>query len=132
MTMNRILRTVPTYVQEKAVDKEGDFTDGWQQYFSQQQQYIQANVGNQGYRVSWISSDPTSVTPSATGGQVGQLEAAYAQSATVRPGVVQTNLPTLGTVIFDPFETNGGSSSKPNGQLKVLLGDGLFHKITNT
>jgi hypothetical protein len=37
-----------------------------------------------------------------------------------------------GILVFDPAEINGGSSGTPNGQLKVLLGDGTFHKVTNS
>ena len=37
-----------------------------------------------------------------------------------------------GTVIFDPYEVNGAILPIRNGQLKVLLNDGVFHPITNT
>lgn len=115
---------VPAYVQEKAVDEKGYFTEQWQQFFSQMQQYIAGNLGVEGYSIPPVSSAANSVTPAATGGQLAQVQGQQDQFGTqiVQPG----------TTVFDPAEVNGGSSSAPNGQLKVLLADGTFHKITNS
>lgn len=124
---NRNVLNVPNYVNELAVDESRNFTDAWQQFFSQLQHYMQTNLGSEGYKIPIISSDPASVMPNATGGQVAQIEASFGQS----PGVVGAGA-TAGTLIFDPYEVNGATPPARNGQLKILLADGLFHKVTNT
>lgn len=118
---------VPNYVNELAVDDQRNFTDPWQQFFSQLQHYMQTNLGSEGYKIPIISSDPASVSPSTVGGQVAQLQASFGQQPGVRGAGV-----TAGTLIFDPYEVNGATPPARNGQLKILLADGLFHKVTNT
>lgn len=107
---------------ENIVDDQNIITKSWGNYFDQNTQQMQQSLSNEGFWIPSVSSDANSVTPPAAGGQIAQLEASFGQ---------QNGL-NAGTLIFDPAEVNGGSPSVPNGQLKVLLGDGLFHKITNT
>lgn len=122
---------IPQYVHEKVVDENGYFTAPWQQAITQIILYMQSNIGNEGFKIPEVSSASDSVDPAATGGQVAQLETAYGNQGDLDLDN-QQGLITLGTVIFDPVEVNGGTSDDPNGQLKVLLGDGTFHPITNT
>lgn len=114
-----IVISVPT---DKLVDKDGNATEQWGEFFDQNTQQMQQSLSNEGFWIPSVSSASNSVTPSETGGQLAQLAAAFGQQ----------NGPNAGTLIFDPAEVNGGSSGSPNGQLKVLLADGSFHAITNT
>ncbi len=106
--------------------RKGYLTDTWFQFFNQLITILQTNAGNLGIVMPSVSSDPDSVTPSAPDGQLGQLQ------ATFNPTTASDKFHVVpGTVVFDPFETNGGSPD-PNGQLKVLLNDGTFHNLTNS
>lgn len=114
-----IIINVPT---DKLVDKDGNTTKPWDNYFDQSTQQMQQSLSNEGFWIPSVSSDPNSVSPPTTGGQLAQLEASFGTQGGINAG----------TLIFDPAEVNGGSPSSPNGQLKVILADGVFHKITNT
>jgi hypothetical protein len=101
----------------------GYLTEMWQLILQNLITELQTGVGQEGFEISNVSSDPNSVSPPTTGGQLAIIQA----TATKNNGV------TPGTVIFDPYEINGGSGMFPRlGQLKVLLNDGMFHGITNT
>ena len=115
-----IIVNVPT---QEIADKEGVVTPPWGNFFYQTTQQMQLCLSEEGFLIPSVSSDPNSVTPPATGGQIAQLEASFGQ----QDGVLK------GTMIFDPAEVNGATGGNPpNGQLKILLADGVFHKITNT
>lgn len=115
---------IPNYENAQFVEKTGYLTDYWQLILQSLISTLQAGVGQEGFQISIVSSAANSVTPPAAGGQVAALQAAAAAGA--------ANAPVKGTIIFDPAEVNGGSGPAPNGQLKVLLADNVFHKITNT
>lgn len=108
--------------QDKLLDEKGNITSGWGNYFDQNTQQMQQSLSNEGFWIPSVSSASDSVKPATTGGQIAQLEATFGQQNGVNAG----------TIIFDPAEINGGSSGSPNGQLKVLLADGVFHAITNS
>jgi hypothetical protein len=114
-----IIVSVPT---DKIIDEKGEMTPAWGNFFDQNTQQSQQSLSNEGFWVPSVSSASSSVTPPATGGQLAQLAASFGQQSGVNAG----------TIIFDPAEVNGGSSGSPNGQLKVILNDGTFHKITNS
>lgn len=114
-----IIINVPS---DKMVDQEGNSTKPWKNYFDQSTQQMQQSLSNEGFWIPPVSSASNSVTPSATGGQLAQIAASFGQQDGVNAG----------TIIFDPAEVNGGTSDAPNGQLKVILADGIFHAITNT
>lgn len=121
--------TVPT---EELVTKneEGDnatydINKPWKNYFEQQQSNMQLALSDEGFWIPSVSSNPASVTPAITGGQLAQVAASFGMQGGVNAG----------TVIFDPYEINGGAVGPPQvrlGQLKVILNDGVFHSITNT
>lgn len=113
---------VPTNFRGKFIDENGMLTDSAQSLWQQLLQNMQQCLSDEGYVIPSVSSDPASVTPSATGGQLQQVEDSFGEQ----------NGAIVGTVVFDPYEINGGSADARNGQLKVLLGDGTFHAITNT
>lgn len=110
---------VPTIIQGQFIDEDKGLSKEATNLMEQLLENMQSDLGSFGFAIPNVSSDPASVTPNAVGGQLSQVQATYGSQNGVK----------LGTLIFDPFEVNGGS---PNGQLKVLLGDGTFHKITNT
>jgi hypothetical protein len=112
---------IPVPNNPQVLDKDGKILPDWGNYFDQNTQQQQQSLSNEGFWIPSVSSDSNSVSPPASGGQLAQVQASYGQQNGVQ----------LGTIIFDPAEANGGSPT-PNGQLKVLLGDGTFHKITNT
>ena len=114
-----IVVSVPT---DKPIDKDGQFTPPWGNYFDQNTQQMQQSLSNEGFWIPSVSSANDSVSPAATGGQLAQVAASFGQQGGVNAG----------TIIFDPAEVNGGTSGSPNGQLKVILADGVFHAITNT
>ena len=114
-----IVISVPT---DKPIDKDGNFTTPWGNFFDQNTQQIQQSLSNEGFWIPSVSSANNSVTPPASGGQLAQIAASFGTQGGVN----------VGTIIFDPAEVNGGSSGAPNGQLKVILADGNFHAITNT
>jgi hypothetical protein len=113
-----IIVSVPT---DKLMDEKGEMAVPWGNFFDQNTQQMQQNLGQEGFVIPQVSSAANSVMPPTTGGQLAQVQATFGQQNGVQ----------LGTLIFDPAETNGGSPT-PNGQLKILLADGVFHKITNT
>lgn len=103
---------VPNYVHEKAVDENGNFTSPWEEFFSQLRQNMQQALSNEGFLIPGQST---------------------ANVTTIQNSVdAQGNKTAIkGTLIFDTSVVNGGSSSAPNGQLKILLADGTFHAIAN-
>jgi hypothetical protein len=107
---------------EKFKGEDGEMHPAWGQFFDETTQQHQQSLSNEGFWIPSVSSAADSVTPPTTGGQLAQLAASFGQ---------QTGI-NAGTVVFDPAEINGGSSGSPNGQLKVILADGVFHKITNS
>lgn len=114
-----IVISVPT---DKLVDKDGNTTPPWGNFFDQNTQQMQQSLSNEGFWIPSVSSASDSVDPPTSGGQLAQVAASFGQQTGVQ----------LGTIIFDPAEVNGGSGGSPNGQLKVILADGVFHAITNT
>ena len=128
---------VPTYVQEKLVDEQGEPTPGFVLFIQNLIQNMQLSVSDEGYLIPSVSSANNSVTPSAAGGQLAILQASYQNPSTpVNPNTQTVTVGVqVGTIIFDPYELNGGAAGPPRvpkGQLKVLLNDGLFHPIVNT
>src|SRR5579864_493837 len=107
---------------ENSVDEKAQLTPAWGNFFDQNTQQMQQSLSNEGFWIPSVSSADNSVTPATTGGQLAQVAASFGQQNGVNAG----------TIIFDPAEVNGGSSGSPNGQLKVILNDGVFHPITNT
>lgn len=101
---------VPTLnvLQHPVIGQNGLMTPQWQLFMTQLIQQLQINFSNEGIVVPTLSSDPASVTPAESGGQIGQLESnQYVQN---------------GTLIYDEF-TN---------QLKVRLSDTNFYTITTS
>ena len=113
---------VPILSQADMVDQDGKPTISWQTLFIQLLQNLQQSLSNEGFVIPNVSSANNSVTPPVVGGQLAVIQATYGMQYGVQ----------LGTLVFDPAEVNGGSAPLPNGQLKILLGDGTFHKVTNT
>jgi hypothetical protein len=113
---------VPNFLPERVIDENGYWTEPWKSLMEQLLQNMQTDLGNEGFVNPSVSSDPTSVTPNAAGGQLQQVQSSFGQ----QNGVI------AGTIIFDPYEVNGAVLPARNGQLKVLLNDGTFHPITNT
>jgi len=107
---------------DKPLDKDNNWTTGWNNFFDQNTQQMQQSLSNEGFWIPSVSSDSNSVTPPAAGGQLAQLAASFGQQGGINAG----------TIVFDPAEVNGGSAPAPRGQLKVILADGVFHAITNT
>jgi len=107
-----VIVNVPT---DSITDKEGSLTQPWRNYFDQSTQQMQQSLGQEGI---WVPS----VSPPTSGGQLAQVAASFGTQGGINAG----------TIVFDPAEVNGGSAGAPNGQLKVILADGLFHKITNS
>lgn len=124
---------IPNYVQEQIVEKDGYPTTNFTSFLINLLQGMQVSISDEGYLIPSVSSADNSVTPPFTGGQLALLQDSFQTNVvnpdtqTVTPGV------QVGTIVFDPNEVNGGSGGTPLlGQLKVLLNDGTFHKITNT
>ncbi len=114
-----IVVSVPT---DKAVDKDGNFTPPWGNFFDQNTQQMQQSLSNEGFWMPSVSSQPGSSTPPDNGTQLQTIANSFGTQGGINSG----------TVVFDPYEVNGGTTDAPNGQLKVMLADGSFHKITNT
>lgn len=114
-----IIVSVPA---DKITDKDGDLSEPWGNFFDQNTQQLQQSLGNEGFWIPSVSSASDSVTPTTSGGQLAQVAASFGQQGGINAG----------TIVFDPAEVNGGSAPAPNGQLKVMLADGNFHKITNS
>lgn len=113
---------IPSFENAQVIDTDFYFTDVWQLVMNQLIDALQKNVGEEGFVISTVSSNPNSVDPPTAGGQVARIQASFGQQKGVQAG----------TVIFDPYEVNGATLPARNGQLKVLLNDGTFHAITNT
>jgi hypothetical protein len=113
---------IPNYENIQFTERTGYLTEQWQINMQQLISALQKNVGNEGFVISSVSSDPASVTPTTVGGQLAQLQASFGQQTGVQ----------VGTVVFDPYEVNGATLPARNGQLKVMLADGTFHAITNS
>lgn len=113
---------IPNYENVTIIGMGGLWSDAWSLIMQQLISELQRNVGQEGFVISRVSSDPASVTPPTAGGQIAALETSFGQQNGVQAG----------TVIFDPYEVNGAILPERNGQLKVLLNDGTFHPITNT
>ena len=122
---------IPPYLQEELVKEDRYPTEAFASFLRNLLQGMQLSISDEGYLIPSISSAPDSAGPGQT--QLAVLQASF-QSNTVNPNTqtVTTGV-QAGTIIFDPYEVNGGSGGTPRlGQLKVLLNDGTFHKITNT
>ena len=114
-----IIVSVPT---DKLVNEDGQPTPSWGNYFDQNTQQMQQSLSQEGFWIPDVSSDPNSVTPMASGGQLAQVAASFGTQGGINAG----------TVVFDSYEVNGATPPARNGQLKVMLNDGNFHAITNT
>lgn len=96
---------IPTLPFDKAIDTESaDFSTSWQLYNQDLNQTLQTNISNEGFVIPSLSA---------------------ADIAIIEP------LATVGTLIFNQDEVNGGTMDNPNGQLFIKLADGLFHAIPN-
>lgn len=104
---------VPVYPQEEVIDDAKLFTRPWQIFFETLLNGMQQALSNEGYLV-----------PSVTNDQMLQIQNGLNQNGG------QTALP--GTLLFNTTEPNGTTTATPNGQLYILLQDGVFHPITNT
>ena len=120
---------VPTYVQERIVDKEGIPSDGFNIFLRNLIQNMQLSISDEGYLIPSVTSAPNSSPPAST--ELGVLQASF-QNNTVDPSTQTVTVGVqVGTIIFDPYEVNGATPPARNGQLKVLLADGTFHAIVN-
>ena len=113
---------IPNYDNSPIVGSRGYLSDQWSLILQQLITELQNGVGGEGFAISNVSSDPVSVTPPAVGGQLSQVQTTFGQP----DGVLH------GTIVFDPYEVNGAILPLRNGQLKVMLNDGMFHSITNS
>lgn len=129
---------VPNYSQEKIVDEEGLPTENFASFLRNMLQNMQLSLSDEGYWIPSVTSEPNSAGVGET--QLGVLAASYQPAG----AAVNTNSLTVtvgvqvGTIVFDPYELNGGSVGPPRvpkGQLKVFLVDtattGSFHAIVN-
>lgn len=94
---------IPNFSFGALTDRGGMPTDESYYFFQQLIDELQKNVGQEGFVVPTLSSENTSVTPPAAGGQIAAIAAGSAN----------------GTLIYDSFTDN----------LKVRLNDGTFHII---
>ena len=109
---------VPVLSEGELVDKDGKPTQQWENTMIQLLQNLQEAISNEGFEIPFISSE---VIAPATQSNLTIIQNSFGQPN----GVI------AGTTIFDPYEINGATLPARNGQLKVLLNDGTFHKITN-
>lgn len=121
---------IPEYLQQEIVKEDRYPTEAFSNFLRNLLQSMQLSISEEGYWIPSISSEPNSAGPGLT--QLGVLEASF------QTDVVNDNTQTVttgvqaGTIIFDPYEVNGGGGMTPRlGQLKVLLRDGTFHAIVN-
>lgn len=112
---------IPVYTEDQFTDDKGFLTSIWSNIMSQLFNNMQQDLGNEGYKIPSVSSDPNSVDPAATGGQLLQIQNSFGQQGGVQAG----------TLVFDPYEVNGSTPPARNGQLKIILNDGVFHPIPN-
>ncbi len=122
---------IPQYLQEELVKEDRYPTDAFANFLRNLLQGMQLSISNEGYLIPSISSEPDAKLGGLSPLQVLQnsflSNTVDPNSQTVTTGV------QVGTIIFDPYEVNGGGGMTPRlGQLKVLLNDGQFHPITNT
>jgi hypothetical protein len=103
---------VPNYVHEKVLTDEGHFTSPWEEFFSQLRQNMQQSLSNEGFVIPGQSTANITIIQNGVDAQGNKVA-------------------IKGTLLFDTSAVNGGSSSAPNGQLKILLADGTFHAIAN-
>jgi len=118
---------VPTYSQEQIVDESGVPTSNFDLLLRQLLQGLQLYLSDDGYLVPSISSDPAD-------NELAVLQASFQGNTVNNESQTVTNGVRPGTIIFDPYELNGGAVGPPRvpkGQLKVLLNDGTFHAIVN-
>lgn len=114
---------VPNYDGVQIVDENGYPTPGFTNILQTLLKNLTQSIGDEGYLIPPISGD-----------DLIALENSFQSETTA----VDPNTQTVtvgaqaGTIIFDPTEQNGAILPALNGQLKVLLNDGSFHKITNT
>ncbi len=113
---------IPTLPQDPINNSDGHLTSAWNNLFTTLIQNMQQALSNEGFVIPSVSSANNSVTPPVSGGQLAVIAASFGQA----------NGALVGTLVFDPNVVNGGSSPPLNGQLKVLLADGVFHPVTNT
>lgn len=114
---------IPNYIDIPIVDqKTGLISQEWKVILQTLLTQLTKGAGQEGFQISVISSNPASVMPTTSGGQLLQVQNTFG----LQGGAV------AGTIVFDPYQINGGSMSARNGQLMVLLADGVFHPITNT
>lgn len=116
---------IPNFENIQFVGRDMFLTDSYQNILQQLFSELQKGVGQEGFEISVVSSDPNSVMPPAAGGQLARIQSTFSD-----PNNHDRVVP--GTVVFDPYEVNGATPPARNGQLKVLLNDGTFHGITNT
>jgi hypothetical protein len=113
---------IPNFENVTFTERNGTLTDPWQLILQNLFSELQGGVGNEGFEISIVTSDPNSITPPASGGQLLVIQDSFGNQNGV----------TAGTIVFDPYAVNGAILPARNGQLKVLLNDGTFHGITNT
>lgn len=102
---------IPDFIQSPVGNLEKDFNNNqvinlsseWQFWFDQLITELQNNVGQEGFTISNLSSDPSSVNPPKSGGQVGIVESGA----------------SLGTIIYDTF-TNQLKVKKPSGFVVIV------------
>ena len=90
-------------IADKIVDKDGYLSTSWQMTIDQLLGQINENFGESGCVIPSLSSDPNSVTPPTTGGQIGLIE-----------GKAKN-----GTLIYDSF-TNELKVKKPSGFVVII------------
>ncbi len=109
---------IPTYAEDRIIDEEGKPLPGFISFIQNLIQNMQLSLSDEGYLI-----------PSVTDAQKLVIQNSF-QTTVVNPSsqTVSTGV-RPGTMVFDTETANGGS---PNGQLWVLLNDGVFHPVTNT
>lgn len=124
---------VPNYDGSKIVNEDGSPTPMFSNLLQTLLKNMTQSLGNEGFQVPVVSSDPASIDPPAAGGQLLIIQNSFQSAAT--PVNVNGQTVTVGaqagTIVFDPYEVNGAVLPARNGQLKVLLNDRAFHAIVN-
>ncbi len=93
----------PLMIADRLVDKDGYLSTSWQMTFDQLLGQLNQNFGESGCVIPSLSSDPDSVIPSTTGGQIGLIE----------------DKAKNGTLIYDSF-TNELKLKKPGGFVVII------------
>lgn len=108
---------IPIFPQDKPFEKDNNGDLNWTReynlFWTQLLQCIQQVVSNEGVVIPTQDSDNVTII----------------QNSLLSNGE-QAALP--GTLLFNSSAVNGGTTDAPNGQLNVLLQDGVFHPITNS